>query len=202
MKFWVDRLASALGALTIVADDTHLCALEYEGHDHRMMTLLQRRYKSLEFCSRNNPLSIAEKLSAYLNGEFEAIADIPVNPGGTPFQQSVWNMLQMIPKGQTWTYGQLAIALGKPTASRAVGMANSQNPIAIVIPCHRVIGAKNAMTGYSGGIERKRWLLEHEGGLPQTKTHSLTARRRKLLTPSTKQPAADGLPVGQQLSLL
>ena len=160
---WIDRLDSALGELTIVTNNTHLCALEYEGDSDRMMSFLQRRYETIEFSAKTNPLGVTQKLAAYLDGDYGAIEDIPVNPGGTAFQQKVWTELGRIPLGQTWTYGELATALGKPTASRAVGMANSKNPIAIVIPCHRVIGASKALTGYSGGLERKRWLLDHEG---------------------------------------
>jgi methylated-DNA-[protein]-cysteine S-methyltransferase len=85
--------------------------------------------------------------------------------GGTPFQQQIWAKLREIPIGEIWTYGRLAQDIGKPTASRAVGMANSLNPIAIVVPCHRVIGANGQLTGYAGGIDRKRWLLQHEGSL-------------------------------------
>jgi methylated-DNA-[protein]-cysteine S-methyltransferase len=88
---------------------------------------------------------------------------IPVNGGGTEFQQQVWQMLQTIPLGTTISYGELATKIGKPTAARAVGMANSLNPVAIVVPCHRVIGAKAKLTGYAGGIDRKQWLLQHEG---------------------------------------
>lgn len=150
----------------IVTDDTHLCALEYEGHGDRMMAFLQRRYQTIDLVPKANPLDITQKLAAYLDGNYHAIEDIPVNPGGTPFQQKVWAELRRIPHGQTWTYGELATFVDKPTAARAVGMANSKNPIAIVIPCHRVIGASNTLTGYSGGVDRKRWLLEHEGRLP------------------------------------
>lgn len=166
MKLWIDRLSSTVGELMIVTDNTHLCALEYEGYSDRMMSLLQRRYDTITLVPNTNPLGITQKLAAYLEGDYQAVDDIPVNPGGTPFQQRVWSELRRIPHGQTWTYGELATALGKPTAFRAVGMANSKNPIVIVIPCHRVIGASNALTGYSGGVDRKRWLLEHEGTFP------------------------------------
>lgn len=163
MKLWIDRLDSALGTLTIVTDATHLCALEYEGYGDRMMSLLQRCYDTIELQPKANPLGITQKLVSYLDGNYDAMVDIPVNPGGTPFQQKVWHQLTSIPRGHTWTYGELAAALDKPTAARAVGMANSKNPIVIVIPCHRVIGASQTLTGYSGGIERKKWLLDHEG---------------------------------------
>jgi methylated-DNA-[protein]-cysteine S-methyltransferase len=101
-------------------------------------------------------------LAAYFGGELDALADVPVKTEGTAFQRDVWNALRRIPAGATISYGQLAANVGRPTASRAVGLANGSNPISIVLPCHRVIGANGALTGYGGGIERKRWLLEHE----------------------------------------
>jgi methylated-DNA-[protein]-cysteine S-methyltransferase len=103
-----------------------------------------------------------DRLQAYFDRDFTALNDLPVNPGGTAFQQKVWQVLRSIPVGRTWAYGELAKHLGQPTAARAVGMANSLNPIGIVLPCHRVVGANGKLTGYAGGLERKRWLLEHE----------------------------------------
>jgi methylated-DNA-[protein]-cysteine S-methyltransferase len=99
---------------------------------------------------------------AYLAGSYGAIDGIPVDTGGTPFQRRVWSALRRIPAGQTLTYGALARRLGTPAASRAVGRAVSLNPVAIVVPCHRVIGADGRLTGYAGGLDRKRWLLAHE----------------------------------------
>jgi methylated-DNA-[protein]-cysteine S-methyltransferase len=89
--------------------------------------------------------------------------DLPLRPQGTDFQQRVWRALTEIPYGVTWSYGELARRIGNPNASRAVGLANGQNPISILVPCHRVIGANGSLTGYGGGLERKRWLLAHEG---------------------------------------
>ena len=86
---------------------------------------------------------------------------------GTPFQRRVWAALRDIPYGETVSYGELAAALGRPTASRAVGLANGKNPISIIVPCHRVVGADGSMTGYGGGLERKRWLLSFENGTQQ-----------------------------------
>jgi methylated-DNA-[protein]-cysteine S-methyltransferase len=100
---------------------------------------------------------------AYLGGDLRALDDVAVNAGGTPFQARVWNELRRIPAGTTITYGELARRLGQPSANRAVGHANSLNPVAIVVPCHRVIGADATLTGYAGGLDRKRWLLQHEG---------------------------------------
>jgi methylated-DNA-[protein]-cysteine S-methyltransferase len=103
----------------------------------------------------------AEQLEQYFAGE-RTDFELPLDPDGTPFQQRVWELLREIPFGETTTYGALATLLGKPSAMRAVGLANGRNPIAIVIPCHRVIGADGTLTGYGGGLDRKRTLLDHE----------------------------------------
>ena len=103
----------------------------------------------------------AAQLREYFAGERTSF-DLPLAASGTAFQQTVWRALTEIDFGETWSYGRLAAHIGQPTASRAVGLANSRNPIAIVVPCHRVIGASGALTGYAGGMERKRWLLDHE----------------------------------------
>ena len=101
------------------------------------------------------------QLRAYFAGRLRAF-DLPLRLGGTPFQQSVWRALGQIPYGKTATYAYIARAVGRPRAFRAVGMANHSNPISIVIPCHRVVGASGALTGYAGGLDAKRWLLDHE----------------------------------------
>ena len=93
---------------------------------------------------------------------------IAVDPAGTAFQREVWSALQRIPTGSTASYSDIAVAVGRPAAVRAVGLANARNPIAVVIPCHRVVGRDGSLTGYAGGLERKRWLLEHEGCFPQS----------------------------------
>lgn len=107
--------------------------------------------------------ALREQLQEYFAGTRTAF-DVPLAAAGTPFQQAAWAVLRTIPYGATWTYGELATTLGRPGASRAVGLANGRNPVAIVVPCHRVVGADGTLTGYSGGIERKRWLLDHEAG--------------------------------------
>lgn len=103
-----------------------------------------------------------KQLEAFFNGKLEAF-DLPLRPTGTLFQRTVWDELTRIPYGKTISYGELAKRIGNPVASRAVGLANGKNPIAIVIPCHRVIGSDGKLTGYGGGMDRKKWLLEHEG---------------------------------------
>ena len=102
------------------------------------------------------------RLEKYFAGDLDALAGIIVDTGGTPFQQRVWSELRKIPVGRTASYGDIARAIGAPTAVRAVGAANGANPVGIVVPCHRVIGTNGNLTGYGGGIERKRWLLRHE----------------------------------------
>jgi methylated-DNA-[protein]-cysteine S-methyltransferase len=104
----------------------------------------------------------AAQLTEYFAGTRTAF-DLPLAPDGTEFQQGVWRVLATIPFGATWSYGDVARLIGQPTASRAVGAANGKNPIAIIVPCHRVIGASGALTGYGGGMDAKRWLLAHEG---------------------------------------
>jgi len=157
-----DRIDSELGPILIATTATHLVALDFAEFDARMKDVLQHRFGDIELRDSENPLGVSSRLSAYLAGELDALDEIEVDPGGTEFQQVVWRELRRIPIGKTISYGQLAVRVGQPTASRAVGMANSKNPIGIVIPCHRVIGADGTLTGYAGGIVRKQWLLAHE----------------------------------------
>lgn len=159
----IDRINSAIGEIIVVTDQEKLCALDFDNYEQRMMTLLQRRFGQVQLNPTRNPLGISDRVQAYLDGDHHSLAEIPVSTGGTAFQQQVWFALRTIPVGTVLTYGQLAAQLGKPTASRAVGMANSLNPVSIVLPCHRVIGANGNLTGYAGGLERKTWLLKHEG---------------------------------------
>ena len=156
------RIASPLGTLLVVAGPQILYALDFAEFEDRMLQRLRQRLGGFLLIQAANPLACRDRLQAYFAGEVDCLNSIPVDPAGTPFQQQVWSALRAIPAGATLSYGQLAAQLGRPTASRAVGMANAQNPIAIVIPCHRVIGVKGQLTGYSGGCDRKRWLLQHE----------------------------------------
>ena len=165
MDFLIDRIASEIGTILIVSDGESLCALDYGDYEDRMKTLLQRRYERLRFHDATDPQGFSSRIRSYLAGHYDAIDDLPVNTGGTPFQRRVWSALRTIPVGTTVSYGEMAVKLGKPAAYRAVGMANALNPVAIVVPCHRMIGGNGALTGYAGGLERKRWLLEHEGAV-------------------------------------
>ena len=116
----------------------------------------------LALVEASNPGGLTTALRAYFEGELTAIDDLPVETGGSEFQSKVWRALRMIRCGETWSYGDLARQIGNPAAVRAVGLANGSNPIAIVVTCHRVIGSDGSLTGYGGGLDRKRWLLAHE----------------------------------------
>ncbi|MEU9267043.1 methylated-DNA--[protein]-cysteine S-methyltransferase [Streptomyces sp. NPDC048251] len=148
---------SPYGPLTLVADDGVLCGL--------YMTEQRHRPPEENFGPRDDTLfgDAEEQLEAYFAGELKEFS-LELRLHGTPFQRSVWDGLRKIPYGETRTYGELAEALGNPTASRAVGLANGRNPIGIIVPCHRVIGAGGGLTGYGGGLDRKRRLLDFEGG--------------------------------------
>lgn len=159
----IDQIESAIGTICLVSDGDKLCALDFEDYRDRMLKLLTAHFGLVDLVAATDPGGFSTQLRDYLGGNFDIINHIPTNPGGTTFQQQVWSALRQIPVGTYWTYGQLAAHLKKPGAARAVGLANSKNPISIVVPCHRVIGANQSLTGYAGGVDRKRWLLEHEG---------------------------------------
>lgn len=128
---------------------------------------MSKRYETYELLDTDNPQGFTDILKAYLAGDITSVDAIPVDTGGTDFQQSCWQLLRKIPAGETWTYGQMAKLLNNPNASRAVGITNSLNPVGIVVPCHRVIGASGKLTGYAGGLNVKDWLLRHEGAQGQ-----------------------------------
>ena len=159
----VHRLQSPLGTVVLVAEEAGLTKLQFESSDER--PLINRLGGSA--AARAHIDRAVDALGAYLGGERRAFddADLDLVPRGTAFQLRVWEALSRIPYGETRTYGEIAVAVDEPGASRAVGMANNRNPFAIVIPCHRVIGSDGSLTGYGGGLDRKRWLLTHEGVL-------------------------------------
>jgi O-6-methylguanine DNA methyltransferase len=159
----VGRVPSPLGSLFVVHDsDGHLRALDFPDYEERLHRLLRLHYGACEPAPGPAPGVTVLALDAFFAGELEAIDTLSVQTGGTEFQRRVWAALRRIPAGTTTSYRQLAAAIGRPDAVRAVGLANGANPIAIVVPCHRVIGADGSLTGYGGGLERKRWLLAHE----------------------------------------
>ncbi len=160
-----DRMDSPIGEVLILADaQGRLRALDFGDYEHRLEKLLDRRtgrrLESVE--AAKDPFGLATTLAAYFKGDIAAIDRLRVSAPGTPFQRKIWSALREIPAGETQTYGQLAARIGHPTAVRAAGAANGANAVAIVVPCHRVIGADGTLTGYAGGVERKRWLLAHE----------------------------------------
>lgn len=160
--FTQSRLPSPVGDLIVVNDGDTLIALDFDGYEARMLRLVRRRFPKAVLKPGRTPAAIAGALAAYFRGDLKAVDRLKVETGGTPFQRSVWTALRAIPPGETRAYGDLAASLRKPSAMRAVGMANGANAIAIVVPCHRVIGADGSLTGYAGGLERKRFLLKHE----------------------------------------
>lgn len=162
MKLLLHRIRSPIGTVLLVSDETALRALEFEDYERRLHTLLRRQYGAYELVAEKGEGRFGENLSAYFAGEISALEGIPVQTGGTDFQRKVWAELRRIPAGRTVTYGQLAARIGRPEAVRAVGHANGANAVSIVVPCHRVVGANGALTGYGGGLARKEWLLRHE----------------------------------------
>jgi methylated-DNA-[protein]-cysteine S-methyltransferase len=165
MRLLSDHIPSVLGTLVIMVRDGHLCAVDFDDCRQRMMAAIETRYGAVEVCEESDPFGASSRIHAYLAGDLRALDALPVETGGTPFQQQVWAALRKIPAGTTITYAELARKVGRPLAARAVGTINGRNPIAIVVPCHRVVGTDGRLTGYAGGLWRKRWLLQHEGAL-------------------------------------
>ncbi len=165
LQLIIDRLDTPIGEMLMVADrDGNLRAIDWADHETRMLRLLRLHYgpNGFELVSGTNPHGFADAIKLYFAGDIAALDILPVATAGTPFQRAVWRALRDIPIGETVTYAKLAQQIGKPTAIRAVGHANGSNPVGIVVPCHRVIGADGSLTGYGGGIDRKGWLLHHE----------------------------------------
>jgi methylated-DNA-[protein]-cysteine S-methyltransferase len=165
LRCFMDRLATPIGVMTIAADmegrlRAALFVEDEESVSHCLRLQCGERGFTLE--PAKNPHGLGETITRYFAGELDAIDHIPVETGGTPFQREVWRALREIQCGTTTSYGTLAKRIGRPAAARAVGLANGANPVAVVVPCHRVIGSNGSLTGYGGGIERKRWLLDHE----------------------------------------
>ncbi len=173
--FSIERIKTPIGRMIILTDDHHhLRAVDWEDYEHRLQTLLQRHYgrSAVQLHDARQASAARLALEAYFKGDVAAIATVAVATGGTEFQRQVWQALRSIPCGQTVSYGTLAQQINRPAAVRAVGLANGANPIGIVLPCHRVVGADASLTGYAGGLERKRWLLAHESTAPATSTAS------------------------------
>ncbi|MDR3703697.1 MAG: methylated-DNA--[protein]-cysteine S-methyltransferase [Candidatus Sulfopaludibacter sp.] len=160
----MDRIDSPIGSLLLAWRGETLCALGFDDREERLAAALKSRFGAVTFTSGNGAELFRRRLDEYFAGDLAGLDRIAVDTGGTPFQQSVWRLLRLIPPGTTATYGELAAKLNSPGAARAVGLANGSNPVAIVVPCHRVIGAGGKLVGYGGGLDRKRWLLSHESG--------------------------------------
>jgi methylated-DNA-[protein]-cysteine S-methyltransferase len=159
------RVATPAGAIVLVERGGALVALVFEDHWKGMGAELARRFGTFTFEENLQTGSAAGALKRYFAGDLGVLESLAVDTGGTPFQQSVWRALRRIPAGTTWSYARLAQEIGQPSATRAVAAANGANPVSLVIPCHRVIGSDGSLTGYGGGLPRKRWLLAHEGAL-------------------------------------
>lgn len=165
MPLTLDRIPSPVGEVLVVVDaDGAVRALDFHDYEDRMRRLLRRHYGEVVLTSGRAPEAVRHAVIAYFAGDLAAFDRVEVRTGGTDFQRSVWKALRDIPAGETRSYGQLAAAIGIPKAVRAVGLANSANPVGVIVPCHRVVGSGGKLTGYAGGLERKRWLLAHEAG--------------------------------------
>jgi methylated-DNA-[protein]-cysteine S-methyltransferase len=148
--------------LTISQIDSPVGQLHFATTDRALVAL---RFDAKERGVAGDPLGVGNCLQRYFKGELHALDELAIEfQEGTEFQRAVWTALRQVPVGETWSYQQLAKAIGRPRAVRAVGAANGQNPIALVLPCHRVIGKSGELRGYGGGLDRKRWLLRHEAG--------------------------------------
>jgi O-6-methylguanine DNA methyltransferase len=173
MQLYRAVLDTPIGDMLALASDEGLCALEFttvrgraRGEERltRLGTRLARWFPPHEIVDRETAIIRRTRawLDAYFDGTTAEVSDLPLDMRGAPFEQRVWNALRKIPAGQTTSYGAIAAALRSPGASRAVGAANGANPVSIIVPCHRVIGASGSLTGYGGGLERKTWLIDHE----------------------------------------
>ncbi|MGH9668369.1 MAG: methylated-DNA--[protein]-cysteine S-methyltransferase [Bryobacteraceae bacterium] len=165
LQLLIDRLDTPIGELLIVADRSgNLRAVDWTDYEPRMRRLLRLHYgeNGFHLGPGRAPDALGKAIGSYFMGDLHSIDALPVQTAGTPFQRSVWRELRKIPSGATVSYAKLAERIARPSAVRAVGLVNGANPIGIVVPCHRVVGSDGSLTGYGGGLERKRWLLEHE----------------------------------------
>lgn len=153
-----------IDSLTLAARNGRVCLLHFGAEDESVRAKLQRWYPGESIERSADPGGAAATLGRYFAGDLGAIDSIGVEMNGTLFQKRVWDALRKIPAGKTASYAEIATVIGSPTAVRAVGAANGANPVAVVVPCHRIIGSNGTLTGYGGGLKRKEWLLRHEGG--------------------------------------
>jgi methylated-DNA-[protein]-cysteine S-methyltransferase len=166
LRLDVSLLPSPVGAALLFTDEAgYLRALHWEDHEARFTAQVRSRYPAAAIQHGAAPDRVRAPLIRYFEGDLDQLAQTPWRLCGTPFQRRVWRALFDIPPGETRTYAQQAALVGQPSAIRAVGTANGANPISLVLPCHRVIGANGTLTGYGGGLHRKAWLLAHEGAV-------------------------------------
>jgi methylated-DNA-[protein]-cysteine S-methyltransferase len=159
---------SPIGSLTIAARGGRVCLLHFGADGPDARAILQRWYFSEPVELHPDPARAVAALRRYFDGKTSALDGITVEMNGTPFQKKVWEALRGVKAGTTTSYASIAQRIGAPSAVRAVGAANGRNPVALIVPCHRIIGTNGSLTGYGGGLERKRWLLQHEGVLLPT----------------------------------
>jgi methylated-DNA-[protein]-cysteine S-methyltransferase len=160
----LERIGTPIGVALVITDETGaLRAFDFEDYEPRMIRLMRRHYGAAEPREGRIPSDLRRAIDHYFGGETEALRKLTWKTNGTDFQRRVWAALLTIPAGETLTYKTLAERIASPKAVRAVGLANGANPIAVVVPCHRVIGSDGGLTGYGGGLPRKTWLLRHEG---------------------------------------
>jgi methylated-DNA-[protein]-cysteine S-methyltransferase len=163
-RFSLDRVETPIGIALLVTDNEgFLRALDWSDYETRLHRLLRRHYGDIVLEDAPARKGLVRALKRYFAGDLDQLTTIKWRTGGTAFQRNVWTALQTIPAGRTSSYGELAARLNVPSAARAVGLANGANPISVVVPCHRLIGADGSLTGYAGGLARKQWLLRHEG---------------------------------------
>jgi methylated-DNA-[protein]-cysteine S-methyltransferase len=160
-----DNIETPIGPMILVARDGVLLVLEFNDAKDRAERELRQRFGAYELQSASNPFGLSDKVRDYFTGDLHALDNLLTDGGGTEFEESVWRELKKISCGTTVSYGDIARKLGDIQLSRAVGTANGKNPIAIAVPCHRVIGSNGQLVGYGGGLHRKEWLLKHEGAL-------------------------------------
>ncbi len=160
----LDRLSTPIGTALLVTDEMGcLRAFNWTDYEPAMMAWIARHYPNTSVTEGRVPSFVRSAFKAYFQGDARALEVVPWKASGTLFQLNVWNALCTIPAGETVSYAGLAERIGRPTAVRAVGLANGANPVAVVVPCHRVIGTNGSLTGYGGSLPRKRWLLNNEG---------------------------------------
>ena len=152
-----------IDALTLAARGGRLCVLHFGAREAPVRQMLHRWYPGEVIEHKRDPAGAATALAKYFSGQLDVLDSVAVELNGTPFQQRVWEALRTVRAGQTASYSTIARVVGTPSATRAVGAANGANPVAIVVPCHRIVGSDGSLTGYGGGLRRKEWLLRHEG---------------------------------------